>query len=110
MDNIVIFDHVLVPHNRIFFAGNEQMSSTLFSGSNFHIHAGHQVLCRYIAKTEFMLGTIQLLTDTLDLSNEAHVFRKTARALASLESLKALALAAGSWRNTRRTRIHSASP
>ncbi|MCP1133178.1 4-hydroxyphenylacetate 3-monooxygenase, oxygenase component [Paenibacillus polysaccharolyticus] len=94
MDNIVIFDHVLVPHNRIFFAGHEQMSSTLFSGSNFHIHAGHQVLCRYIAKTEFMLGTIQLLTDTLDLSNEAHVLEKTARALAGLESLKALALAA----------------
>ncbi|MEI2280227.1 4-hydroxyphenylacetate 3-hydroxylase family protein [Paenibacillus polysaccharolyticus] len=94
MDNIVIFDHVLVPHNRIFFAGHEQMSSTLFSGSNFHIHAGHQVLCRYIAKTEFMLGTIQLLTDTLDLSNEAHVLEKTARALAGLESLKALAIAA----------------
>ncbi|KAA8786390.1 4-hydroxyphenylacetate 3-monooxygenase [Paenibacillus sp. 4624] len=93
MDNIVIFDHVLVPHNRIFFAGHEQMSSTLFSGSNFHIHAGHQVLCRYIAKTEFILGTIQLLTDTLDLSNEAHVIEKTARALASLESLKALVLA-----------------
>ncbi|WP_145413222.1 4-hydroxyphenylacetate 3-hydroxylase family protein [Paenibacillus xylanexedens] len=94
MDNIVIFDHVLVPHNRIFFAGHEQMSSTLFSGSNFHIHAGHQVLCRYIAKTEFMLGTIQLLTETLDLSNEAHVIEKTARVLAGLESLKALALAA----------------
>lgn len=93
MDNIVIFDHVLVPHNRIFFAGHEQMSSTLFTGSNFHIHAGHQVLCRYIAKTEFILGTIQLLTDTLDLSNEAHVIEKTARALAGLESLKALVLA-----------------
>ncbi|WP_434750636.1 4-hydroxyphenylacetate 3-hydroxylase family protein [Paenibacillus amylolyticus] len=94
MDNIVIFDHVLVPHDRIFFAGNEKMSSTLFSQSNFHIHAGHQVLCRYIAKTEFVLGTIQLLTDTLDLKNEAHVVEKTARALAGLESLKALALAA----------------
>ena len=94
MDNMVIFDHVLVPHDRIFFAGNEQMSSALFSGSNFHIHAGHQVLCRYIAKTEFMLGTIQLLTDTLDMSNETHVIEKTARALVGLESLKALALAA----------------
>lgn len=70
------------------------MSSTLFSGSNFHIHAGHQVLCRYIAKTEFVLGTIQLLTDTLDLKSEAHVVEKTARALAGLESLKALAIAA----------------
>ncbi|MBU5352312.1 4-hydroxyphenylacetate 3-monooxygenase, oxygenase component [Paenibacillus barcinonensis] len=94
MDNIVIFDHVLVPHERIFFAGDEQMSSTLFSGSNFHIHAGHQVLCRYIAKTEFVLGTIQLLTDTLDLKSEAHVVEKTARALAGLEALKALAIAA----------------
>ncbi|WP_366295257.1 4-hydroxyphenylacetate 3-hydroxylase N-terminal domain-containing protein [Paenibacillus sp. AN1007] len=93
MDNIVIFDHVLVPHDRIFFAGDEQMSSTLFSESNFHIHAGHQVLCRYIAKTEFVLGAIQLLTDTLDLKSEAHVVEKTARALAGLESLKALALA-----------------
>ncbi|WFA86340.1 4-hydroxyphenylacetate 3-hydroxylase family protein [Paenibacillus amylolyticus] len=94
MDNIVIFDRVLVPHERIFFAGSEEMSSRLFSGSNFHIHAGHQVLCRYIAKTEFVLGTIQLLTDTLDLNTEAHVIEKTARVFAGLESLKALALAA----------------
>lgn len=94
MDNLVIFDHVLVPHDRIFFAGNEEMSSRLFSGSNFHIHAGHQVLCRYIAKTEFILGTLQLLTDTLDLASEAHVVEKTARVLAGLESLKALAIAA----------------
>lgn len=70
------------------------MSSRLFSGSNFHIHAGHQVLCRYIAKTEFVLGTIQLLTDTLDLNTEAHVIEKSARVFAGLESLKALALAA----------------
>ncbi|MBR2563302.1 MAG: 4-hydroxyphenylacetate 3-monooxygenase, oxygenase component [Paenibacillus sp.] len=94
MDNIVIFDHVLVPHDRIFFAGDEQMSSTLFKESHFHIHAGHQVLSRYIAKTEFVLGTIQLLIDTLDLNYEAHVVEKTARALAGLESLKALAIAA----------------
>ncbi|MFC9709848.1 4-hydroxyphenylacetate 3-hydroxylase family protein [Paenibacillus sp. NPDC056933] len=94
MDNIVIFDHVLVPHDRIFFAGSEEMSSRLFSGSHFHIHAGHQVLCRYIAKTEFVLGTIQLLADTLDQAAETHVVEKTARVLAGLESLKALAVAA----------------
>lgn len=94
MDNIVIFDHVLVPHERIFFAGNEEMSGRLFSGSHFHIHAGHQVVCRYIAKTEFVLGTIQLLADTLDQAAETHVIEKTARVLAGLETLKALALAA----------------
>jgi 4-hydroxyphenylacetate 3-monooxygenase len=70
------------------------MSGRLFSGSNFHIHAGHQVICRYIAKTEFVLGTIQLLADTLDQAAETHVIEKTARVLASLETLKALALAA----------------
>ncbi|WP_338539978.1 4-hydroxyphenylacetate 3-hydroxylase family protein [Paenibacillus tundrae] len=94
MDNIVIFDHVLVPHERVFFAGDEEMSSRLFSGSHFHIYAGHQVLCRYIAKTEFILGTIQLLTETLDQVSEAHVIEKTARILAGLETLKALAIAA----------------
>ncbi|WKL02608.1 4-hydroxyphenylacetate 3-hydroxylase C-terminal domain-containing protein [Paenibacillus amylolyticus] len=51
-------------------------------------------MCRYIAKTEFVLGTIQLLTDTLDLNTEAHVIEKSARVFAGLESLKALALAA----------------
>lgn len=94
MDNLVIFDHVLVPNDRIFFAGEEELSTRLFRESHFHIHAGHQVLCRYIAKTEFLLGTIQLLTDTLDLGSESHITEKTARVMAGLETLKALSVAA----------------
>ncbi|WP_039790509.1 4-hydroxyphenylacetate 3-hydroxylase N-terminal domain-containing protein, partial [Paenibacillus riograndensis] len=63
MDAMVIFDHVFIPRYRIFYLGNEEIGERLFSEGNFHSHAGHQVLTRYIGKTEFLLGLISKLSD-----------------------------------------------
>lgn len=93
MDAMVIFDHVFIPRNRIFFLGDEQIGERLFSEGNFHSHAGHQVLTRYIAKTEFLIGLISRLSDEQNIALETVTIDRLARILTMLENLKALRLA-----------------
>jgi 4-hydroxyphenylacetate 3-monooxygenase len=93
MDTLVVLDHVLVPHERVFMYGDARMMARFFEESNFHTHAGHQVLCRVIAKTEFLLGTIELIIDTLGLRTHTQVIEKAAEVIATLESLKGLLVA-----------------
>ncbi|WP_238651879.1 4-hydroxyphenylacetate 3-hydroxylase family protein [Paenibacillus piscarius] len=93
MDAMVIFDHVLIPRNRIFYLGDEEIGERLFSEGNFHSHAGHQVLTRYIAKTEFLLGLISALSDEQNIALEAVTRERISRILTMLENLKSLRLA-----------------
>lgn len=93
MDAMVIFDHVFIPRNRIFFLGNEEIGERLFSEGNFHSHAGHQVLTRYIAKTEFLLGLTAKLSDEQNIALEAVTMERISRILTMLENLKSLRLA-----------------
>ena len=94
IDTIVILERVLVPHERIFFYGDERISNQWFCDSQFHVHANHQVICRYIAKMEFMLGTFLLLAETLDIQNEPYIINYASEAIAGLEAIKSLRIAA----------------
>ncbi|WP_340023687.1 4-hydroxyphenylacetate 3-hydroxylase N-terminal domain-containing protein [Paenibacillus sp. FSL K6-1096] len=94
MDAMVIFDHVFIPRNRIFFLGDEEIGERLFSEGNFHSHAGHQVLTRYIAKTEFLLGLIAKLSDEQNIALETVTMERISRIVTMLENLKSLRLAA----------------
>ncbi|TVX86879.1 4-hydroxyphenylacetate 3-monooxygenase, oxygenase component [Paenibacillus agilis] len=93
MDTLVVLDHVLIPHDRVFMYGDARIMAHFFEKSHFHTHAGHQVLCRVIAKTEFLLGTIELMIDTLGLRTYNQVIEKVAEVIATLESLKGLLIA-----------------
>lgn len=94
MDAMVIFDRVFIPRNRIFYLGRQEAGDRLFSEGNFHSHAGHQVITRYIAKTEFMLGLISRLADEQYIAFETVTIDRIARILMMLENLKSLRLAA----------------
>jgi 4-hydroxyphenylacetate 3-monooxygenase len=61
MDALVLCDRVQVPGDRIFLYGNAAVARALTTESCFHAHVSHQTLCRYIAKTEFFLGTAERL-------------------------------------------------
>ncbi|WP_342561067.1 4-hydroxyphenylacetate 3-hydroxylase N-terminal domain-containing protein [Paenibacillus sp. FSL R7-0345] len=93
MDAMVIFDHVFIPRNRIFYLGKEEIGERLFSEGNFHSHTGHQVLTRYIAKTEFLLGLVSKLSDEQNISLEPVTIERISRILTMLENLKSLRLA-----------------
>ncbi|WMT39590.1 4-hydroxyphenylacetate 3-hydroxylase N-terminal domain-containing protein [Paenibacillus sp. D2_2] len=93
MDTMVIFDKVLIPHNRVFYYGNEDMANRLFTEGNFLAYAGHQVVSRYIAKMEFFLGLIQSLAEEQNASVEMSTIDQISRIMMFLENLKALRLA-----------------
>ncbi|MCY9666731.1 4-hydroxyphenylacetate 3-monooxygenase, oxygenase component [Paenibacillus alginolyticus] len=94
MDTLVIFEDVLVPWDRVFVCGDEEMACRLFDESSFHIHSCTQIMCKNIAKTEFLLGTIETMIDAAGLGSYGHVIDKVTEVIIALETLKALQLAA----------------
>ncbi|RKN84876.1 4-hydroxyphenylacetate 3-monooxygenase, oxygenase component [Paenibacillus ginsengarvi] len=112
MDTLVVFDRVLVPHDRVFLCGDEDMAYRFTEESRFHTHATHQVLCRNIAKTEFMLGVIEGIIKLLGLRTYTQVVEKAAEAIAGLETLKALLVAseAGARKDRWGTMLPSPGP
>ncbi|WP_334077562.1 4-hydroxyphenylacetate 3-hydroxylase family protein [Paenibacillus sanfengchensis] len=92
MDTLVVLDRVLVPHDRVFFYGDEGMFDRLFREGNFHAYAGHQILSRYIAKTEFLLGLMLSLAEEQNSATELTAKSLIARVMMMLENLRALRL------------------
>lgn len=90
MDTIVVFDNVLVPWNRVFFYDNLDVSYSYLGQSSFQPFALHQVLSRQIVKTEFMLGIVQSIIETINISGYQHVQEKATEIIVALETLKAL--------------------
>ncbi|MDK8180342.1 4-hydroxyphenylacetate 3-monooxygenase, oxygenase component [Paenibacillus sp. UMB4589-SE434] len=94
MDTLVLFDDVTVPWDRVFVYGDENMSSRLMEESHFHTHAGTQIMCKNIAKTEFLLGTIEMMVEAAGLDSHDHIIEKVTEVIVALETLKAFQLAA----------------
>lgn len=92
MDTIVVFDNVLVPWKRVFFYDNIDVAQTYLSQGSFQPFALHQVLSRQIVKTEFMLGIVQSIIDSINISGYPHVQEKATEIIVALETLKALAI------------------
>lgn len=94
VDTLVVFDHVTVPWDRVFVAGDSSVTNRLYSDSSFSEHTVHQTLMRQIVKTEFMLGLIQKLVDTISISEYQHVQEKVSEVVVALEAMKGLLLSA----------------
>ncbi|THF79543.1 4-hydroxyphenylacetate 3-hydroxylase family protein [Cohnella fermenti] len=93
MDSLVIFDQVLVPANRVFLCGDPFMVNRWMELSRFHTHASHQILCRILAKTEFLSGLADSLVETMGLGAYSHVVEKSAELMAAAETLRSMLLA-----------------
>jgi len=94
MDTLVFFDNALVPWDRVFICGDEHAAAHFFEESHFYIHAGAQVIVKNIAKTEFLLGTIENMIDVAGIDKHGQVIEKVAEVIVALETLKALQIAA----------------
>ena len=90
MDTMIVFDHVLVPWNRVFFYHRQDLAHKLFSRSSFTPHTLHQVIIRQIVKTEFILGVAQKMVMTLSISDYHHIQDKISEMIIGLETMKAL--------------------
>ncbi|WP_340009609.1 4-hydroxyphenylacetate 3-hydroxylase C-terminal domain-containing protein [Paenibacillus sp. FSL K6-0276] len=102
MDTLVIFDRVLIPHDRIFYYGDEIYCGRLFGESHFHTHMAHQIITRYIAKTKFFLGVLESLAEEQNAVLEPYTVLPISRIITFLEIFKALRLASeigATWRS-----------
>ncbi|WP_442599814.1 4-hydroxyphenylacetate 3-monooxygenase, oxygenase component [Neobacillus sp. D3-1R] len=90
MDTIVVFDHVLVPWDRVFFYDNIEVARNFMQQSSFHPNGFHQVITRQIVKTEFILGLTELLIETINVSEYQHIHEKVSEIIIGLETMKAL--------------------
>lgn len=88
MDTIVVFDHVLVPWERVFFYNNVPASSSFFIESAFIPLALHQVASRQVVKTEFILGLVQMIVDTIQIGEYQHVQEKVSEIIVGLETMR----------------------
>jgi len=90
MDTMIVFDHVLVPWNRVFFYHRQDLAHKLFSRSSFTPHTLHQVIIRQVVKTEFLLGLAQKMVMTLNIAEYQHIQDKISEMIIGLETMKAL--------------------
>lgn len=96
MDAVVIFHDVLVPWDRVFALEDGEACNQLYQETDATVHMTHQVLAKNIAKTEFMLGIIALIVDTIGIEPFQHVQEKVAEVIMALESMKAFVVASES--------------
>ena len=90
MDAIVVFDNVVVPWERVFYYENVEVANNFLNVSGFQTYGLHQVLTRQIAKTEFVLGVVQSIVNTINIGEYQHVQQKVVDIIVTLETMKAL--------------------
>ena len=90
MDSMLIFDNVFVPWERVFLYGDPEIANGAFGATNAVIHMAHQVMAKNIAKTEFVLGLVSLIVDTIAIEPFQHVHEKVAEVIIGLECMRAL--------------------
>jgi len=93
MDTMVIFDRVTVPWERVFIHGKTSLANKIFGDSCIFPHTAHQVVVKNIVKTEFLLGIIQLITETIGIEEYQHVQEKVIEVVIALEALKSFLIA-----------------
>ncbi|WP_430790650.1 4-hydroxyphenylacetate 3-monooxygenase, oxygenase component [Virgibacillus flavescens] len=92
MDTIVVFDDVLVPWERVFYYDNIEVSNSFKSISSFLPFTLHQAVSRQIVKTEFILGVVESIIETINISEYHHVQEKASQIIVALETMRALVL------------------
>ena len=94
MDAVVFFDDVLVPWERVFLLGDPEMCNNYSANTHSLAHTGHQVTTRTVVKTEFVLGLLSLMIETLGSTQIPQVQERMGEVIVYLETMKALLRAA----------------
>jgi 4-hydroxyphenylacetate 3-monooxygenase len=94
LDAVVIFDDVFVPWERVFLYRDVTACNQAYAATGAVVHMAHQVVCKNIAKTEFILGLISLMIDAIGIETFQHIHEKTTEVWTTLEAMKAFRRAA----------------
>jgi len=94
MDAVVIFDDVFVPWERVFLYRNVDVCNQAYAATGAIVNMSHQVICKDIAKTEYMLGLASMIIDSIGVEKIQHIHEKVAEIWVNLETMKAFRRAA----------------
>ena len=84
IDAVAFFDHVFVPWENVFLLGDVELCNNLQQATNRHLHSGHQVVTKNVAKCEFVLGLATLMTETLGSSQQQQAQQMIAEIIENL--------------------------
>jgi len=90
MDCIVVFDDVLVPWERVFMLRHPDICNQLYQATGAVVHMAHQVVTKNVAKTEFVLGVVLMMIDSIGIEPFQHVHEKALEVMSALEIMRAL--------------------
>ncbi|WP_099159167.1 4-hydroxyphenylacetate 3-monooxygenase, oxygenase component [Virgibacillus ndiopensis] len=93
MDTVIVFNDVLVPWDRVFYYDNPRITGKFFTESLFFPLTLHQIVARQVTKTEFVLGIVQSLVDTINIGEYQHVQDKVSEIILARETMKAFLIA-----------------
>jgi 4-hydroxyphenylacetate 3-monooxygenase len=93
-DAVVIFDDVFVPWERVLLYRDVERCNRAYAATGAVVHMSHQVLCKNIAKTEFLLGLASLMVHTIGVEQFQHIQEKIADIWVTMEAMKAFLRAA----------------
>jgi 4-hydroxyphenylacetate 3-monooxygenase len=89
-DAVVVFDDVVVPWERCFVLRDPDLCNGIYTETSAAAHMTHQVVTRTTAKTEYMLGLVSLLAESIGIEGFQHVQEKIAEVIIALEIVQAL--------------------
>lgn len=90
IDTIVVFDHVLVPWERVLFYNDCQRAQSVYNQTDLNLMLLFQAVARQIIKTEFLLGICESLALTISITQYQHIQEKISEIIVTLEIMKAL--------------------
>jgi 4-hydroxyphenylacetate 3-monooxygenase len=94
IDAVVVFEDVLVPWERVFLYGDNDLCNNAYGATGAVVHMMHQVAAKNVAKTELLLGIASAIVDSIQIGQFQHVQEKVAEIIVTLETMKALLRAA----------------
>jgi 4-hydroxyphenylacetate 3-monooxygenase len=94
MDAVVIFDDVFVPWDRVFLYRNVDVCNQAYAATGAIVNMSHQVICKNIAKSEYILGLAAMMIDSIGVEKIQHIHEKVTELWITLETMKAFRKAA----------------
>jgi 4-hydroxyphenylacetate 3-monooxygenase len=94
MDCVVIFDHVLVPWERVFLCGDVARCNSLYADTGAVVNMMHQVVVKDAVKSEFMLGLAAKIAQVSDAMSLPHVRERLAEMIMTMETMRSCVRAA----------------
>ncbi len=89
MDCVVIFNNVLVPWERVFLHDEPLMCNQAYAKTNAVVHMMHQVVCKNLAKAEFIVGLLCAMTRASERDKDLVVQGQIAEAMWIAETMRA---------------------